>query len=136
MTRELAFQFEKVSYKNLQVHLKVLSFCLKLTILLHSALAKSFLSGSVKLMPEMRANGTVLYDGGRQEQGTDVHETDFLAISLALSVNKIAAMRARFPQTSHTITMDTQHHPCLFDSNPCLSWGSKYFLGLSYSCCY
>ncbi len=30
-------------------------------------------------------------DGGRQEQGTDVHERDFLAISLALSVNKIAA---------------------------------------------
>ncbi len=30
------------------------------TILLYSALAKSFLSGSVKLMSEMRANGTVL----------------------------------------------------------------------------
>ena len=55
-------------------------------------LAFSFLTGAEKSMSDIGAKGTVLYDGGSQEHGNDVHDIDFLACMLASSANKIAAV--------------------------------------------
>ncbi len=52
----------------------------------------SFLSGAENFMSDIGAKGTLLKDGGNQEQGIDVHDIDFLACTLASRVKRIAAI--------------------------------------------
>ena len=63
-----------------------------LLLLLVPTMAFSLFSGSAKFMPEIGANGKFLKVGGNHEQGTDVHDKDFLACTLASSVTRVAAM--------------------------------------------
>ena len=63
-----------------------------LLLLLVPTMAFSLFSGSAKFISEIGANGTFLKVGGNYEQGTNVHDKDFLACTLASSVKRIAAM--------------------------------------------
>ena len=58
-----------------------LALGVSLLLLLQGVLQLAFilLSGSVKVIFEMGANGTLLNEGGSQEQGIEVHDRDFLA---------------------------------------------------------